>query len=66
MFSVAPTLGKSKFIFSPIILSQEQIIFPCFLLILIPNFSKLFKCNSIGLVPISQPPACDSLWVHEF
>ena len=27
-FSVAPTLGKSKFIFSPVILSQVQVIFP--------------------------------------
>ena len=27
-FSVAPTLGKSKFIFSPIILSQLHVIFP--------------------------------------
>jgi len=27
-FSVAPTLGKSKSIFSPTILSQVQVIFP--------------------------------------
>ena len=30
------------------------------------NFSKAFICKSIGLDPISQPPVCDSLWIHEF
>ena len=66
MFSVAPTLGKSKSIFVPIILSHLQVINPESSIIFIPNFLKLLKCKSIGLAPISHPPVCDSLWVHKF
>lgn len=66
IFSVAPTLGKSKSIFVPIILSQLHLINPYSSLIFIPNFLKAFKCKSIGLTPMSHPPACDGLWVHEF
>lgn len=66
IFSVAPTLGKSKCICAPIIFSVLQIISPYSSLIFIPNFSNPFKCKSIGLEPISHPPVCDSLWVHKF
>ena len=66
IFSVAPTLGKSKLIFAPIILSHLQVINPEFSIIFIPNFLKLLKCRSIGLAPMSHPPVCDSLWIHEF
>lgn len=65
IFSVAPTLGKSKLIFAPIILSHLQVINPEFSIIFIPNFLKLLKCRSIGLAPMSQPPVCDSLWIHK-
>jgi len=43
IFSVAPTLGKSKSIFAPIILSQMQCINPPFSSIFIPNFLKALK-----------------------
>ena len=66
IFSVAPTLGKSKSIFAPCILSHIHLINPESSTIFIPNFLKLLKCKSIGLAPISQPPVCDSLWVHKF
>ena len=66
IFSVAPTLGKSKCICVPTILSASQIISPYSSFILIPSFSKPFKCKSIGLEPISHPPVCDSLWIHKF
>ena len=66
IFSVAPTLGKSKFICVPIIFSALHIISPYSSFIFIPNFSNPFKCKSIGLEPISHPPVCDNLWVHEF
>ena len=65
MFSVAPTLGKSKFILLPIILSHLHVINPESSTIFIPNFLNAFKCKSIGLAPISHPPVCDSLWVHK-
>ena len=65
-FSVAPTLGKSKFICVDFIFSVQHCISPYSSLISIPNFSKPFKCKSIGLEPISHPPVCDSLWVHKF
>lgn len=66
MFSVAPTLGKSKFICVPTIFSTLHPISPYSSFTPIPNFSNPFKCKSIGLAPISHPPVCDSLWVHEF
>ena len=55
IFSVAPTLGKSKSIFAPIILSHLHSINPLSSEIFIPNFLKLSKCKSIGLAPISHP-----------
>ena len=66
MFSVAPTLGKSKSIFAPIILSHLHVINPESSIIFMPNFLKALKCKSIGLAPMSHPPVCDSLWVHKF
>ena len=66
MFSVAPTLGKSKLISVPTILSHLQCIKPHSSSICIPNFLKALRCKSIGLEPISHPPACDGLWVHKF
>ena len=66
IFSVAPTLGKSKLISFGFISSASHIILPKFLLMVTPNFSKPFKCKSIGLEPMSHPPVCDSLWVHKF
>lgn len=66
IFSVAPTLGKSRSISAPTILSQLHLINPYSSAIFMPNFLKDFKCKSIGLAPISQPPVCDSLWVHKF
>ena len=66
IFSVAPTLGKSKCICVPIIFSVLHIISPYSSFMFIPNFSNPFKCKSIGLEPISHPPVCDSLWVHKF
>ena len=66
IFSVAPTLGKSRSIPAPTILSQLHLINPYSSAIFMPNFLKDFKCKSIGLAPISQPPVCDSLWVHKF
>ena len=65
-FSVAPTLGKSRSIFSPFIFSALHSMFPWFWFASIPSFSKLFRCKSIGLDPMSHPPVCDSLWVHKF
>ena len=61
MFSVAPTLGKSKCICVPSIFSALQIISPYSSFIFIPNFSNPFKCRSIGLEPISQPPGYEKL-----
>ena len=65
MFSVAPTLGKSKLICVPFILSALHLISPYSSFISTPNFSNPFKCKSIGLEPISHPPVCDSLWIHK-
>ena len=56
MFSVAPTLGKSKSIFAPIILSHLHVINPESSTIFIPNFLNALKCKSIGLAPMSHPP----------
>ena len=56
IFSVAPTLGKSKSIFAPIILSALHIIKPESSTIFTPNFLNADKCKSIGLAPISHPP----------
>ena len=64
-FSVAPTLGKSKSIFVPTILSHLHLIYPASSSIFIPNFLKAAKCRSIGLAPMSHPPVCDSLWIHK-
>ena len=61
MFSVAPTLGKSKSIFAPTILSHLHTINPPSSEIFIPNFLKLFRCRSIGLAPISHPPGYENL-----
>ena len=61
MFSVAPTLGKSKSILAPIILSHLHTINPAFSVIFTPNFSKLFKWRSIGLAPMSHPPGYENL-----
>ena len=66
MFSVAPTLGKSRLIWFPIILSLSHTISPNSSFIFIPSFSNPFRCKSIGLAPISHPPVCDSLWIHKF
>ncbi len=66
MFSVAPTLGKSKSILAPTILSHLHVINPESSIIFIPNFLKALKCKSIGLAPMSHPPVCDSLWGHKF
>ena len=66
IFSVAPTLGKSRFICVPTISSEEHTISPYSSFISIPNFSNPLRCKSIGLAPISHPPVCDSLWVHKF
>ena len=60
MFSVAPTLGKSKFIFAPSILLHLHVINPESSTIFIPNFLKLLKCKSIGLAPISYPPGYEN------
>ena len=65
IFSVAPTLGKSKSIWHPLISSELQIMFPYSSFILTPNFSNPFRCKSIGLAPMSHPPVCDSLWIHK-
>ena len=65
MFSVAPTLGKSKCICVPISFSAKQYISPYSSFIFTPNFSNPFKCKSIGLEPMSHPPVCDSLWIHK-
>ena len=56
MFSVAPTLGKSKCISVPIILSQLHVINPDFSSISTPIFLNDEICKSMGLAPISQPP----------
>ena len=61
IFSVAPTLGKSRSIFAPFILSQLHLINPYSSSIFMPNFLKAFKCKSIGLAPISQPPGYEKL-----
>ena len=61
MFSVAPTLGKSKLISVPTILSVVQIILPKFSCTCIPNFLNPFKCKSIGLEPISHPPGYENV-----
>ncbi len=49
IFSVAPTLGKSRSISAPTILSQLHLINPYSSAIFMPNFLKDFKCKSIGL-----------------
>ena len=61
---MAPTLGKSKCICVPTIFSVLQYISPYSSLISTPNFSKPFKCKSIGLDPISHPPGHENfaLW----
>ena len=57
IFSVAPTLGKSRTIFPPIKpFSVVASTYPCSIFIFAPNASKPFKCKSTGLAPIAQPP----------
>ena len=61
-FSVAPTEIDGNFMtlpFSPF--SAEAYIYPFFILILAPSFSKANKCKLTGLVPIAQPPGSDTL-----
>ena len=61
MFSVAPTEGKSKYIFPPTSLSTSASILPCSVFTSTPRALKPFKCKSTGLVPIAQPPGSDVL-----
>ena len=56
IFSVAPTLGKSKCISAGVIFSVLHIIHPASSLMFIPKALNAFKCRSIGLAPISHPP----------
>ena len=57
IFSVAPTLGKSRTIFPPINpFSVVASTYPCSIFIFAPSASKPFKCKSTGLAPIAQPP----------
>ena len=56
IFSVAPTLGKSRWISVPIILSAVQLIKPASSFISTPSSLNAFRCRSIGLAPISHPP----------
>ena len=69
IFSVAPTLGKSKFIFAPLMLVASQIIKPCSSFISTDSFLNALICMSIGLVPISQPPGYDgkkSIYIADY
>ena len=60
---MAPTLGKSKCICVPTIFSVLQYISPYSSLISTPNFSKPFKCKSIGLDPMSHPPGYEKIFL---
>ena len=56
IFIVAPTETISKNICAPLSLSELALILPELISIFAPNALKPFKCWSIGLAPISQPP----------
>jgi len=56
MFSVAPTLGKSRCMSFPFISFALHVIYPASSFISIPSSLKAFRCRSIGLSPISHPP----------
>ena len=56
IFSVAPTLGKGSIILVPITKSAQALMDEPLTLTFAPKSLSAFKCRSIGLVPISQPP----------
>jgi len=64
MFSVAPTLGKSRYILEPLRRLHDPLIKPCSNLILAPKASNPLICKSIGRLPILHPPgsAISALW----
>ena len=60
-FSVAPTEIDGNFIifpFSPFL--ADAYIYPFFILILAPSFSKANRCKLTGLAPIAQPPGSET------
>ena len=61
-FCVPPTLGKSKNIVEPSnSFSARASTNPASWIIVAPKASKPFKCWSIGLLPIEQPPGIATL-----
>ena len=61
IFSVAPTDGKSKYILFPLSFLALASTKPCPISISAPKSLKPFKCKSMGLLPILQPPGIDIL-----
>ena len=55
-FSVAPTLGKSRYTSVPMSRSASATIWPCSISTLAPSSRKAFRCKSSGREPIAEPP----------